>query len=68
MRGFAGHKDKRAFVKRAPGASARRFFFNFPCETGFLPFRPAAGFDAADRRRIGKAGETLSAIGGICRI
>ena len=32
MRGFVGYKDKRAFMKRAPGAIAGRFFLDFPYE------------------------------------
>ena len=53
MWGFAGYKDKRAFVKRAPGAIAVRIFLDFPCETGILLFRPVADFGAAGRRRGG---------------
>ena len=41
MRGFAGYKDKRAFMKRALGAIAARFFPGFPYEIWFLLFRLA---------------------------
>lgn len=51
MRGFAGYKDKRVFVKRAPGAIAGRFFLGFPYENRFLPFCLAFGFGVAGQRR-----------------
>lgn len=69
MRGFAGYKDKQAFVKRAPGAIAGRFFSGFPYENGVLLFYLALSFGLAGQRRGRKAGgKTLSAIDGICRI
>jgi len=50
MRSFAGYKDKRVFVKRAPGAIAGRFILDFPYEIRFLLFRLALGFGVAGQR------------------
>ena len=38
MRGFTGYKDKRALVKRAPGAIAGRFLLGSPIKPGFYLF------------------------------
>ena len=48
MRDFAGYKDKRAFIKRAPGATADRFFLGFLYEIGFLSFRRVVGVTSVD--------------------